>query len=93
MTRSQKRILNQLLIFLIILALMLTIALLIRRRMDQTDADAAAGADSSQTEQANTTVFSAISWTNGETLQSFSKSAEGTWYWDADKDSLWIPRS
>lgn len=86
MTRSQKRILNQLLIFLIILALMLTIALLIRRRMDRTDADAAASAASSQTEQANTTVFTTVSWTNGETLQSFSKSAEGTWYWDADKD-------
>ena len=86
MTRSQKRILNQLLIFLIILALMLTIALLIRRRMDRADADAAASADSSQTEQTNPTVFTAISWTNGETLQSFSKTAEGTWYWDADKD-------
>ena len=41
MTKSQKRTLNQSLIFLIILALMLTIALLIRRRMEQTDSDAA----------------------------------------------------
>lgn len=86
MTRSQKRTLNQLLIFLIILALMLTIALLIRRRMDQVDADAAASADSSQAKQADVAVFTAISWTNGETLQSFSKAADGTWYWVADKD-------
>ena len=34
MTRSQKRTFNQLLIFLIILILMLTIALLVRRRLE-----------------------------------------------------------
>lgn len=85
MTRSQKRTFNQLLIFLIILVLLLTIALLIRRRMAAADT-AASSADTSQTEQPQSAAFTSLSWTNGDTLLSFSLGEDGVWYWDGDKD-------
>ena len=85
MTRSQKRTFNQLLIFLIILVLMLTIALLVRRRIEATEA-----ADSStapaQTEPVQSVAVTTFAWKNGDNSLTFSLGTNGTWYWDGDKD-------
>lgn len=85
MTRSQKRTFNQLLIFLIILVLMLTIALLVRRRIEASE-PADSSAATSKTETVPSAAVTSMAWKNGDTSLSFSLGADGTWYWDGDKE-------
>ena len=86
MTRSQKRTFNQLLIFLIILVLLLTIALLVRRRMGTDGTAADSSADTSRTEQPQGSPITSLSWNNGDTFLSFSAGEDGVWRWDGDED-------
>ena len=85
MTRSQKRTFNQLLIFLIILVLMLTIALLVRRRLEANAPGESSDASLQETVPAGAAV-STVSWKSGDTHLSFSLGTGGTWYWDGDDD-------
>ena len=85
MTRSQKRTFNQLLIFLIILVLMLTIALLVRRRIEAKEA-ADSSTSSAQTETVQSPAATTMAWKNGDTSLSFSLGSDGTWYWDGDEE-------
>ena len=85
MTRSQKRTFNQLLIFLIILVLMLTIALLVRRRIEAKET-ADSSTSSAQTETVQSPAATTMAWKNGDTSLSFSLGSDGMWYWDGDEE-------